>query len=53
MILTILDALGRSGFKDARRVAWFGVFVEYVARKPEPGVGPATFGRPGGRTGSA
>ena len=32
----ILDALGRNGFKDARRVAWFGIFVEYVARKPEP-----------------
>jgi demethylmenaquinone methyltransferase/2-methoxy-6-polyprenyl-1,4-benzoquinol methylase len=30
----ILDALGRAGFEKARRATSFGVFVEYVARKP-------------------
>jgi demethylmenaquinone methyltransferase/2-methoxy-6-polyprenyl-1,4-benzoquinol methylase len=30
----ILDALKRSGFESVRRSGWFGVFVEYAARKP-------------------
>jgi demethylmenaquinone methyltransferase/2-methoxy-6-polyprenyl-1,4-benzoquinol methylase len=30
----ILAALGRAGFEQARRTGWFGVFVEYSARKP-------------------
>ena len=32
----ILDALTRSGFEAVRRSGWFGVFVEYAARKPGP-----------------
>jgi len=32
----ILDALARSGFEAVRRSGWFGVFVEYAARKPGP-----------------
>jgi demethylmenaquinone methyltransferase / 2-methoxy-6-polyprenyl-1,4-benzoquinol methylase len=30
----ILDALTRAGFENVRRAGWFGVFVEYLARKP-------------------
>ena len=30
----ILDALRRAGFEQTRRTGWFGVFVEYSARKP-------------------
>ena len=30
----ILEALAASGFADATRRTWFGVFSEYVARKP-------------------
>jgi demethylmenaquinone methyltransferase/2-methoxy-6-polyprenyl-1,4-benzoquinol methylase len=32
----ILGALKRSGFEEVRRSGWFGVFVEYAARKPGP-----------------
>jgi len=32
----IQDALTRSGFGTVRRSSWFGVFVEYAARKPGP-----------------
>ena len=32
----IVDALTRSGFDTVRRSGWFGVFVEYAARKPGP-----------------
>lgn len=35
----IEDALRRAGFEGVRRTGWFGVFVEYVGRKP--GAGPA------------
>jgi demethylmenaquinone methyltransferase / 2-methoxy-6-polyprenyl-1,4-benzoquinol methylase len=31
----ILDALQRTGFEKVRRARWFGVFVEYVAQKPD------------------
>jgi demethylmenaquinone methyltransferase/2-methoxy-6-polyprenyl-1,4-benzoquinol methylase len=31
----ILEALAASGFVDATRRTWFGVFSEYVARKPD------------------
>lgn len=31
----IMDALARSGFQAARRSGYFGVFVEYAARKPD------------------
>jgi demethylmenaquinone methyltransferase/2-methoxy-6-polyprenyl-1,4-benzoquinol methylase len=30
----ILGALTRSGFEEVRRSGWFGIFVEYAARKP-------------------
>ena len=32
---SILEALAASGFVDATRRTWFGVFSEYVARKPD------------------
>jgi demethylmenaquinone methyltransferase/2-methoxy-6-polyprenyl-1,4-benzoquinol methylase len=32
----ILDALKQSGFEAVRESSWFGVFVEYAARKPGP-----------------
>jgi len=32
----ILGALKRSGFEAMRRSGWFGIFVEYAARKPGP-----------------
>jgi demethylmenaquinone methyltransferase/2-methoxy-6-polyprenyl-1,4-benzoquinol methylase len=32
----ILAALKRSGFEAMRRSGWFGIFVEYAARKPGP-----------------